>query len=47
MVLRGVRVVVVARAGMQRYVYRAREALAECTTDETPSELEFSFLSDT
>ena len=34
-------------AGMQRYVYRAREALAECTTDETPSELEFSFLSDT
>lgn len=34
-------------AGMQRYVYRAREALAECTTDETPSELEFSFWSDT
>ena len=29
-------------AGMQRYVYRAREALAECTTGETPSELTFS-----
>ena len=32
-------------AGMQRYVYRAREALAECATDETPSGL--TFLSDT
>ena len=28
-------------AGMQRYVYRAREALAECATDETPSEVSF------
>lgn len=28
-------------AGMQRYVYRAREALAECATDETPSESTF------
>lgn len=32
-------------AGMQRYVYRAREALSECATDETPSES--AFLSDT
>ena len=32
-------------AGMQRYVYRTREALAECTADESPSEL--TFLSDT
>lgn len=32
-------------AGMQRYVYRAREALAECATDETLSEQ--TFLSDT
>lgn len=31
-------------AGMQRYVYRTREALAEYATDEVPSDL--TFLSD-
>lgn len=28
-------------AGMQRYVYRAREAFVECATDETSSKLTF------
>lgn len=32
-------------AGMERYMYRAREALAEYAIDETPSEL--TFLCDT